>query len=94
MRASAQDDVGVESVTFLVDGQERFVDVAAPFAFDVSLPVQAGAVEFGAIANDLRNPRMSVNQSRIEVIPFLEQYFITSSGLDKLSPLRLSISLT
>ena len=53
---------------------------------------KAPASSLGVIEKDLRLPRMSENQRRIELTSCSFTYFVTSSALVSDSPLRLPIS--
>ena len=52
IQVSAEDDVGVAAVTFLVNGQAAFTDIAPPFQFDFTVPAGVPTVSFGAQATD------------------------------------------
>ncbi len=68
-----------------------------PSIDDPSNPIpssNAPSSSAGAMANDFMNPRMSVNQSRIEVTPCSLQNFTTSAGDLRSRPFRHSISAT
>ena len=58
MRAEARDDVFVESVQFLVNGQPVFTDYAPPYEYTLQVPTgTAPQMKVGAVATDLAGNR-------------------------------------
>ena len=49
----AEDDVAVVAVDLLVDGEVVATDLAAPYEFNISIPINVGSVVLGATAIDL-----------------------------------------
>jgi hypothetical protein len=68
LRAAANDDVAVASVTFLVDGQPAFVDSSEPYEVTITAPA-AGPLVLGARATDLGGNIGTASPVSITVIP-------------------------
>ena len=67
--ATAQDDMAVASVTFLVEGVPVFTDGAPPYTFDLVLPAEPTTVTFGAVAVDFGDNQGRAEDVTITVIP-------------------------
>jgi hypothetical protein len=50
---TANSDIGIARVVFLLDGQEAFTDTVAPYRADLVVPLGVGQVLLGARADDL-----------------------------------------
>src|SRR4029077_18137390 len=66
--ANAADDVAVDSVTFMVNGQVVFVDTSEPYEYTFTVPSTAGTLIISATATDLGN-NASTAQVTVSVVP-------------------------
>lgn len=66
---SASDDIFVESVRFLIDGEEVFADFSAPYEADLTAPAATGTLSLGAIATDLGGNRTFAESVEVTVLP-------------------------
>jgi parallel beta-helix repeat protein len=69
IRAQATDDVGVASVTFLVDGQAKFTDTSAPYEFILTVPTGATSLTLSAQAIDFGGNIGVAQDVVVQVIP-------------------------
>jgi hypothetical protein len=69
VRATASDDLRVESVEFLVDGQPVARVYKAPYETAVRIPVGVSSLRIGAVATDLAGNRGTAREVTINVIP-------------------------
>jgi len=69
VEALATDDIFVESVRFLVDGEVGRTDHAPPFAAQVPIPAGAATVELSAIARDAGGNEAIANLVTVTVLP-------------------------
>lgn len=69
LRATASDDVRVESVRFFVDGIQVARDYKAPFEATVTVPSGAGSFTLGAVATDLGGNQGIAEGVTVAVIP-------------------------
>jgi len=69
LRANASDDILVESVTFLVDGQAVGQDWSAPYTFNFTAPAEAGTLMVGAVATDLGGNQGVAEEIAVTVLP-------------------------
>jgi WD40 repeat protein len=69
VRATASDDVRVESVRFLVDGAQVARDFKAPFETGVTVPAGVASFTLGAVAGDLGGNQGTAEEVTVTVIP-------------------------
>jgi hypothetical protein len=69
LRATASDDVRVESVQFLVDGQPVTRVYRAPYEASFRVPVGATSLRIGAVAADLAGNQGTAPEVTVNVIP-------------------------
>jgi len=69
LRATANDDVAVAEVTFLVDGAPVFRDTGKPFEFSYAVPPSATALTFSAAARDYGANEAISEPVNVTVVP-------------------------
>lgn len=69
LSADASDDVLVESVQFLVDGEPVGSDFSPPFELDFTVPAGATTLRLGAVATDLGGNQGSAEDVVVTVLP-------------------------
>ncbi|HYU31669.1 MAG TPA: Ig-like domain-containing protein [Thermoanaerobaculia bacterium] len=69
LRATASDDVRVESVQFLVDGQPVTRVYRPPYEATFRVPVGASSLRIGAVAADLAGNQGTAQEITVNVIP-------------------------
>jgi len=68
IRVNASDDILVDSVTFLVDGEPIGVDTNPPFGFDFTAPTGPATIQIGAVATDLGGNQTSADEVTLTVL--------------------------
>src|SRR5262249_6825316 len=66
---NASDDVGVAAVTFLVNGEQVFVDTSEPYEYTFTVPSTAGTLIISATATDLGNNTSTAQDVTVSVVP-------------------------
>jgi hypothetical protein len=69
IRATASDDVRVESVRFLLDGVQVARDYKAPFEARVTVPAGVASFTLGAVATDLGGNQGTAEEVTVAVVP-------------------------